>query len=277
MSSTTNHTHSRNNIFAATILFLLVLSTGCAKSGQFPISSIDDSNQSSGVTDPGTDDGNTDNGSTDNGNTNPPPTTTPTPAPEPEPSYKMVPLAWESTKYPERTLWSQHLQKIILNEWSSLLPGANDITNFCPRYNSLDNNERANVWAQLFVAIAKYESAYSPTSRMHETTMGTDPVTRQPVYSEGLLQLSYQDIQWAPWCKFDWSKDKNLSGSDPRKTILDPYLNLDCGVGIMAKQIKSKGSIVVSSGVYWAVIKSGGRYQQISNIQGIVRSLSLCK
>ncbi|MEK2644923.1 hypothetical protein [Bdellovibrio sp. BCCA] len=267
MTATSNHTHSRNNIIAATVIFLLVLSTGCAKSGQFPVTSIDNSNQSSGVTDPGIDDG------TNNGNN----TETPPPSPTPEPSYKMVPLAWESTKYPERTQWSEYLQKIILNDWNSLLPGSNDITNFCPRYHSLDNNERANVWAQLFVAIAKYESGYSPTSRMQETTMGTDPVTRQPVYSEGLLQLSYQDIEWAPWCKFDWSKDKNLSGSDPKKTILSPYLNLDCGVGIMAKQIKSKGSIVVSSGVYWAVIKSGGRYQQISNIQGIVKSLSLCK
>lgn len=276
MTTTPNHTLLKNNIFATTIALLLVLSTGCAKSGQFPAASTGDSNQSSGVTNPGTDEGTDSNNSSGNDNTGTPPPTTEPPITT-EPSYKMVPLAWESTKYPERTSWSQHLQKIILEDWNSLLPGANDITNFCPRYNSLDNNERANVWAQLFVAIAKYESAYSPTSRMHETTMGTDPVTRQPVYSEGLLQLSYQDIQWAPWCKFDWSKDKNLSATDPKKTILNPYLNLDCGVGIMAKQIKSKGSIVVSSGVYWAVIKSGGRYQQISSIQSIVKSLSLCK
>ncbi len=107
--------------------------------------------------------------------------------------------------------------------------------------------------------------------------MGTDPVTGKAVYSEGLLQLSYQDIEWAPWCKFNWSKDKNLSATDPRKTILDPYLNLDCGVGIMAQQIKKKGDIVVSSGVYWAVIKSGGKYQHVSEIQSTVKSLSLCK
>lgn len=263
MIATTRQTYLRNNVFAATFALLLVLSTGCAKSGQFSTPSVGNSNQSSGESAPGADSGDT-------------AITPPPPAPT-EPAYKMAPLAWESTKYPERTSWSEHLQKIILEDWNSLLPGADDITDFCPRYNSLDNNERANAWAQLFVAIAKYESAYSPTSRMHETTMGTDPITRQPVYSEGLLQLSYQDIQWAPWCKFDWSKDKNLSGSDPRKTILDPLLNLDCGVGIMAKQIKTKGSIVVSSGVYWAVIKSGGRYQQISNIQNIVKSLPLCK
>ncbi|UOF02496.1 hypothetical protein [Bdellovibrio reynosensis] len=261
-----NHNTPNASLFALTAIFAFVLSTGCAKQGQFPITSIDDSNQSSGATpDTGTDEGTTET----------PAETTP-PAPI-ENSYKMQALAWETESKPERKQWSEHLQKIILNEWSSLLPGADDITSFCPRYNQLDNNERANAWAQIFVAIAKFESAYSPVSRMQETTMGSDPVTRKPVYSEGLLQLSYQDIQWAPWCKFDWNKDKNLSPTDPKKTILDPYLNLDCGVGIMALQIKNKGRIVVSSGVYWAVIKSGGRYQQISSIQSMVKALPLCK
>lgn len=244
---------------------ILVLSTGCAKTGEFKIPDQNSANEITSITDP---------------EVISDPTVAPdpgSPAPANENAYKMTPLAWESTKYPERKAWSQHLQKIILEDWSSLLPGTDDITNFCPRYNTLDNNERANVWAQIFVAIAKYESAYSPVSRMQETTMGTDPVTRQPVYSEGLLQLSYQDIQWAPWCKFNWNVDKMLSATDPKKTILDPFLNLDCGVGIMAKQIKSKGAIVVSSGVYWAVIKSGGRYQQINNIQSMVKALSLCK
>ena len=248
---------------ALTIMLTFVLSTGCSKTGQFNVKGLEDTNQSSGLTSPSTEVGST---------------PTPTPSlPEAPPSFKMTPLAWESTKFPERSLWSAYLQKIISTEWSSLLPGANDITDFCPTYNNLDNDERANVWAQLFVAIAKFESGYSPTSRMQETTMGTDPVTNQPVYSEGLLQLSYQDVEWAPWCQFEWTKDKSLSGSDPKKTILNPYRNLYCGVGIMAKQIKTKGSIVVSSGVYWAVIKAGGRYQQIASIQGIVKSLPLCK
>ncbi|WP_347357974.1 hypothetical protein [Bdellovibrio sp.] len=273
MIATKNHNAIRNNTFAAMLISLVVLFTGCSKSSQFPSTTLDDNN-STGAVDPGTDDG---NGNTDTGGTTPEPTPTPTPTPEPEPGYKMQALAWESSKYPERTKWSEYLQETILNEWSSLLPGADDITSFCPRYNSLDNNQRANAWAQLFVAIAKYESAYSPVSRMHETTMGSDPVTGKPVYSEGLLQLSYQDVQWARYCKFDWQKDKNLSATDPKKTILDPYINLHCGVGIMAGQIKSKGRIVVSSGVYWAVIKSGGKYQQINNIASIVKSLPLCK
>ncbi len=271
MIATKNHTAVKYYTIAAALISLVVLFTGCANSSQFPVTSLEDSNQSAGVTDPGSTDPGDD---TDTGVT---PTPTPTPEPEPEPGYKMQALAWENTKYPERTEWSKYLQELILNEWSSLLPGADDITTFCPKYNTLDNNQRANAWAQLFVAIAKYESAYSPVSRMHETTMGTDPVTGGKVYSEGLLQLSYQDVHWARYCKFDWQKDKNLAPTDPKKTILDPYINLHCGVGIMAGQIKSKGRIVVSSGVYWAVIKSGGKYQQINNIAAIVKTLPLCK
>lgn len=147
---------------------------------------------------------------------------------------------------------------------------------FCPKYQSLDNNQRANVWAALFSGVAKYESAYSPTSRYQETTMGTDPITQQPVWSEGLLQLSYQDIQGFPFCDFDWSKDKSLNPTDPNKTILDPYKNLYCGVGIMAKQITRKGLITVSSGAYWSTLKSGGRYQQIAGISAIVKKIPFC-
>lgn len=206
---------------------------------------------------------------------NPPPQTE-NPPPN-QGNYKMEALAWETSSKPERKAWSQYLMKLVLEDWNSLLKGADDMRDFCPRYNSLNDNERANVWAQLFVAMARYESAYSPTSRMHETTMGTDPITKKPVFSEGLLQLSYQDITGWKFCKFDWSKDKYLSPTDPKKTILDPYINLHCGVGIMAKQIARTGKIKVGSGAYWAVIKTNSRYQQISSITSMVKSLSMCQ
>lgn len=189
----------------------------------------------------------------------------------------MAALAWETSSKPERALWSAYLQKIISEDWTTLLNGADDIESFCPTYHKLDNNERANVWAQLFVGMAKYESGWDPTSRMLESTLGTDGVTGRSVYSEGLLQLSYGDIQGWQFCDFDWSKDKSLSATNPNKTILNPYKNLYCGVGIMAKQVAKKGAIVLSSGVYWSVLKKGGTYQKISSIQSVVKSLSLCK
>ncbi|WP_413577685.1 murein L,D-transpeptidase catalytic domain family protein [Bdellovibrio sp. HCB290] len=209
---------------------------------------------------------------------NPAPTPTPSPSPIPDTgAYTMAPLSWETSSKPERKQWSQYLQTLVLNDWNTLLNGATDMNQFCPKYAKLNNNQRANVWAQLFVAMARYESAYNPLSRMHETTMGTDNVTKKPVYSEGLLQLSYQDTQWNKWCKFDWSKDKNLSSTSPKKTILDPYINLHCGVGIMAKQIASKKAIAIKSGVYWSVLKPGGKYNKLTSIKSMVKSLPFCQ
>ncbi|MGZ3773599.1 MAG: murein L,D-transpeptidase catalytic domain-containing protein [Pseudobdellovibrionaceae bacterium] len=212
---------------------------------------------------------------------NPAPTTSTTDAAPSAPStpstFTMSPLAWETSSHPERKQWSQYLEKIILENWNSLLTGASDISYFCPKYGSLDNDQKANVWAQLFVGIVKFESAYDPHSRMRETTMGIDPVTRKPIYSEGLLQLSYQDQLVYKFCKFDWSKDKNLSATDRNKTILDPYINLDCGVGIMAKQIARTGKIKVGSGAYWSTLKTNSSNNEISNITAMVRSFPLCR
>lgn len=209
------------------------------------------------------------------GNENSQTTPTPTPAP-PASSGKYEALAWETSSKPERKNWSNYIFQIVGEEYQSL-NRAGDITFFCPRYNSLSKEQRINAWGQLIVGMAYYESGWSPTSRMTETTMGTDPITGKQVSSEGLLQLSYQDVQWAPYCEFDWSKDKNLSATDPKKTILDPYKNLRCGIKILARQVDRKGEIVLSSGVYWAVLKDGGKYEKLDEIAGYVKRLSFCK
>lgn len=188
-----------------------------------------------------------------------------------------VPLSWESSAHPERAAWSAYLEQIIVSDWSTLLAGADDMATFCPRYSSLSNDQRANFWAMLFSAMSNYESAYNPLSRMKETTLGVDPVTGQSVYSEGLLQLSYGDMQSYPFCQFDWSKDKSLSPADPQKTILQPDINLYCGVGIMAKQIQRKGLITVGVDAYWEVLKSNSANNKIKDIAAITQTLPFCK
>lgn len=201
---------------------------------------------------------------------------TPRPAP-PANGYKVMDHAWKSSSHPERQEWSRYLVKILMEDWNSLLKGSSDIKDFCPNYYNLGSQDRANVWAQLIVAMTRFESGYNPTARMRETGMGTDPVTGRQVRSEGLLQLSYQDELGYRFCDFDWSKDKHLSSTDPKKTILNPYKNLYCGVGIMSRQIARKGAIKVSSGAYWSVIKTTHRNSKISRITPMVRSLSICQ
>ena len=239
-------------IAVTAVLIAMVLSTACSQAGSaFTSSSQTPPDDSSQGGNPAL----------------PPPTVTP---------YRPVALLWEAPTKPERTQWSSYLQIIILNHWNTLLQGADDMNIFCPNYNNLSNDERANVWAALFAGVAKFESNFDNTMRYHESTMGTDSVTKQPVYSEGLLQLSYQDVRGYAFCEFDWNVDSKLKATDPKKTIFDPYKNLDCGVGIMSRQIARSGLITVSSNAYWSTMRSGGAYSKVSQIAAIVKALPFC-
>lgn len=206
-----------------------------------------------------------------------------TPIPSPNvpssPTNKMEPLAWEKT-VSGSSQWSLSIYRIIQTEEPQMLGDnvADDVETFCPKYRSLDDSKKLNFWGQLFAAVAKFESGWKPTSRMIETTMGTDPITGRQVASEGLLQLSYQDEHsYGLDCGFDWNIDKKYTDSDSRKTIFSPTNNLRCGIKIMARQLKNRRAITLSSGVYWAVLKVNGRYTKINEIAAITKTLTFCK
>jgi hypothetical protein len=195
---------------------------------------------------------------------------------ETDDKIKLVPLAWETAAKPERKNWSEFTLKIVSEEFAKL-DQVNDASLFCPQYSKLSKDEKINFWGMLIAEMALHESSWDPTSRMKEGSQGTDWVTGQPVYSEGLLQLSYQDISWAPYCEFDWNHDKNLSPRDPKKTILDPKKNLRCGIKILADQVASKKEIALKSDVYWAVLREGGEYSKIKEISAdIKKRLEFC-
>lgn len=194
-------------------------------------------------------------------------------------------LAWIDSKHPERIGWGEFLIsdiKLKLN----LFELAQDAERVYPGYSKLKDDQKVLVWAQFIVMITKFESSFNPTSRYQEKTMkDLDPVTKDKIWSEGLMQMSYQDtVNYAGspfnlgknWCGFDWSKDKLLSPTDPKKTILDPKINLDCGVKVLANQISYYGKAIVSKGVYWAVINDGGKYQNIDAILKGTQQLKFC-
>jgi hypothetical protein len=191
--------------------------------------------------------------------------------------YTPAPLLWEG-KTKDGVLWSSFVYQIIGNSAAAqFLPGAADVADFCPAYASASNPEKVNFWGFLVSAVAKYESAFKPTDRYMEGGLGTDPITKLPVYSEGLLQLSYQDIQPYPFCEFNWAADRLLAPNDPKKTILDPFKNLECGIKILANQIEKKGKIALSSGVYWSTLKLNGTYSKVPQIQAMTKVLPFCK
>lgn len=215
---------------------------------------------------------------------------TPTPGNEAEkptpiesfPSTEYGTLSWENN-HAERKPWSDFIFGLLAGELFTSFDSAKDAKRICPHYSELTKAQRVLVWGELISAMAYFESGWKPTSRMTETTMGTDPVTGKQVASEGLLQLSYQDVPnygsilKYPACKIDWQTDKYLSVTDAKKTILDPYINLECGLRVLANQIRKKGSVILSSGVYWSVIKDGGKYSKVQPIIEMVSKAGVCK
>lgn len=138
---------------------------------------------------------------------------------------------------------------------------AEDKLEICPVYDQLSISQRIEVWCRLIKYIAYYESNWNPGCQTLEPTMGIDPTTKEPVKSEGLLQLSYQDKINYPTlknkCRFDAAQ---------KDSILNPEYNLEFGIYILADQIKKYKKVFLKDNVYWAVLKRGGRYQKIKEI-----------
>lgn len=164
-------------------------------------------------------------------------------------------LSWDKTNA-ERLAWSKALIESIDEHWAKFSK-SKDMKRLCANYANLENPKLA--WAEMFVAIAFFESTWNPASRYFEKTMG--------YHSEGLFQMSYVDEPWTK-CGFDAAK----------KNALDPIVNTKCAVKVLARQIDKSNLIMMSKGAYWAVIKDGSRYQKISQIKArIEAALPQCK
>ncbi len=186
-----------------------------------------------------------------------------------------APLAWESPKRPEAKMWSEYSFRVV-NQYLDVLDQARDIELFCPKYRALDRARKVETWADVMAGISYWETGWDPRNRTPEGDQGVDDVTKRPVYSEGLLQLSYQDQESNPYCVFDWNKDQLLPETDLHRTILNPYNNLYCGIRIMADLVKANGRIVVARGGYWSTVQAGNIHDRARQIERRVGSLPFC-
>ena len=172
--------------------------------------------------------------------------------------HDALPLEWERN-HPERKLWSDYEYSVI-NDYFDELNMAEDIVDYCPNYDKLAYDQKIQAWAQLFVGVSRWESSWDPTERTLEGN-DLDPETGQKVYSDGLLQMSYQDVESTPYCPFSWQIDKTLSESDPHRTIFNPFNNLYCGIRTMADAIRDNvqdqnchGAHKIVCNEYWSTL-----------------------
>lgn len=160
--------------------------------------------------------------------------------------------------------------KAVRNRGRNMLEKApKDIDLYCPGYADFSPEEKMGFWMQLVSAMIEPESGYKPTMTYTEKTMDIDPVTKQQVVSEGLLQLSYQDgrsyTKALPGvCDFDYRADQQYPRNDERRTIQNPEKNLNCGVAILDHHIGKDGAIGGKNddgkwqggAKYWSVLRS---------------------
>lgn len=176
-------------------------------------------------------------------------------------------LGWE-TKNPANVEWT----KITLNAIEKrypILAMAEDAELFCPEYPSFQVKAKKLFWGEFISAMAFYESGWNPYAKLVENSLGNDLVTGKLATSEGLLQLSYGDTKWAKWCNFNWKEDSK--NNPTMTTIQNPKNNLECGIGILANQIKKHHKIVLEKRAYWSILKINHRYQRIDLIRNMIR------
>lgn len=190
-----------------------------------------------------------------------------------------IALYWEDTTepHPERSPWSDHLT-LLLRDDLEVYGSAKDITEFCPKWAALDRQQKIKALGELWVAITYHESGFNPDTfyrecnktkcqysagcQIHPTygycMKGGHKLDGGIVISRGLVQASLESAL-AYGCK----------GLASPQDLHDPIKNLSCANEIMKRQIRNRGQIAASSN-YWAVLKTGGGFNKLSDIKARV-------
>lgn len=175
--------------------------------------------------------------------------------------------------------WSRHLA-ISIEENLTDLSKAKDIKDFCPKYSSLDHDSKIRFWGELFVAMAKYESNFKPSTSYKECNAtkcnysngcqfhkeygycmkGGHRLDGGIVISRGLIQMSLES-----------SLGYGCSFLKTPQDLHDPANNLRCASKIMAHQVVKKDFIAAKSN-YWAVIKPNSSWNKLPQIKQRIKT-----
>jgi hypothetical protein len=160
--------------------------------------------------------------------------------------------------------WSNALYDLVAANFQ-VLNQARDIDTFCPTYNSLNRDERINLWAGVIAATTYYESSYNPTSN----SVDVGNKSNKDTWSVGLLQLSVVDQQ-------NYGLKYGFNFAD----LQTPIKNLQLGVAILTKQIAKYGILLIpvgGKGLYWATLHPGGKYDKTASIAKMTTKFSFCQ
>ena len=141
---------------------------------------------------------------------------------------------------------------------------ADSAENYCSNFKSLSPTLKKKFWAKFMAALSRTETEDSrgmwDRYNWSPEPLGKDAVTHHQVISEGLMQISYQDAsQYGCTPKnLGWDHDQHLDVHDKTKSIFNAKINLQCGVRILASQLKNHQSIIYK-GSAWHPLHGKGR------------------
>lgn len=194
----------------------------------------------------------------------PAPTPTPAPAPKPTPapvaSAPLVALSWEK-KVESRKEWSQYVYDTIDIK---VFDSAKDMARICTSYAQLNEAQKKTVVAELFSAMAFYESGWDQKS----ASVDVGNKDKRDTWSIGLLQISVVDQEWAGIGKL-YNYDQLLTAKP----------NLHLAIAILQRQIKKAGLVILDNSSkyrYWAVLLDGNKYSKVSSITAMTQKLPFC-
>lgn len=168
-----------------------------------------------------------------------------------------IALYWENTTepHPERASWS----KVVIAGFNADLEmygNASDITEICPKFKSLSNNDRLKALGEFMVALFYYESGFNPRSESVDVGKPNDKGS----WSVGLGQMSANDSS---------AKEVGVSYEE----LKDPHLNILVVMIQLKKQIEKRNKFLLDntdSMRYWAIILKGNKYNKIPDVKARV-------
>lgn len=171
--------------------------------------------------------------------------------------------SWEKN-HPERKSWTQYLARAIGQEFFGSFDRAKDATRFATNYYTLTKKQKIQMWVEVIIATAYYESSWNPLTNSKD--VGTSD---KDTWSVGLMQMSVVDQK---------NYGFNFGYSFAQLQLAEPNLRL--ALSIMARQIEKTGLVILpnsSKSRYWAVLLDGNKYSKVDSIISMVKKLSFVK
>jgi len=193
-----------------------------------------------------------------------PKTVSATPSPAPAPAIKPAPPTPIEVKREQiggptwDPAWDKIIELALPPEMLSAEAGRK-VRAFCPRFNVISEADKRAFWAYFFQALAGAEGGLKPTAHVRHAQpvmQVKDQVSGAQAHTEGLLQLTYAD-QKRYGCDLDWDADRKLRAGDPRRTILEPKRNLECGIKILDQELFQQNKPLLSHTQYWSTLQPG--------------------